>query len=209
MDDMMKWVEKWNRWMDATDETNYTAAMLFPRYRSPTTEFDMIWVGHVRNSEMLGKGNDNWLSPSNRSLRESIPVTCGESFNAYQWVAVSNFSPNDLSDSYPVSYRYCDLKEGKNLGDAYAALSGIQEAHHASGMKSGARIIRPSNGAPSDLTKYDFVLSYANPTWADWGRLVDNYWGNLNDSDAANKVRETYSCEGSRMYAGTIIRNNN
>ena len=45
MDDMMKWVEKWNRWMDATDETNYTAAMLFPRYRSPTTEFDMIWVG--------------------------------------------------------------------------------------------------------------------------------------------------------------------
>ena len=34
MDDMMKWVEKWNRWMDATDETNYTAAMLFPRYRT-------------------------------------------------------------------------------------------------------------------------------------------------------------------------------
>jgi len=209
MDDMMKWVEKWNRWMDATDETNYTAAMLFPRYRTPTTEFDMIWVGHVKNSEMLGKGNDNWLSASNRSLRESIPVTCDESFNAYQWVAVSNFSPKDLSDSYPVSYRYCDLKEGKNLGDAYAALSGIQEAHHASGMKSGARIIRPSNGAPSDLTKYDFVLSYANPTWADWGRLVDNYWGNLNGSDAANQVRETYSCEGSRMYAGTIIRNNN
>jgi hypothetical protein len=114
MDDMMKWVEKWNRWMDATDETNYTAAMLFPRYRTPTTEFDMIWVGHVKNSEMLGKGNDNWLSASNRSLRESIPVTCGESFNAYQWVAVSNFSPQDLSDSYPVSYRYCDLKEGKN-----------------------------------------------------------------------------------------------
>ena len=141
MDDMMKWVEKWNRWMDATDETNYTAAMLFPRYRTPTTEFDLIWVGHVKNSEMLGKGNDNWLSASNRSLRESIPVTCGESFNAYQWVAVSNFSPKDLSDSYPVSYRYCDLKEGKNLGDAYAALSGIQEAHHASGMKSGARII--------------------------------------------------------------------
>ena len=25
---MMKWVEKWNRWMDATDETNYTATML-------------------------------------------------------------------------------------------------------------------------------------------------------------------------------------
>ena len=44
MDDMMKWVEKWNRWMDATDETNYTAAMLFPRYRTPTTEFDLIWV---------------------------------------------------------------------------------------------------------------------------------------------------------------------
>ena len=79
MDDMMKWVEKWNRWMDATDETNYTAAMLFPRYRTPTTEFDMIWVGHVKNSEMLGKGNDNWLSGSNRSLRESIPVTCNSS----------------------------------------------------------------------------------------------------------------------------------
>jgi hypothetical protein len=74
---------------------------------------------------------------------------------------------------------------------------------------SAARIIRPSNGAPSDLTKYDFVLSYVNPTWADWGRLVDNYWNNLNGSDAANQVRETYSCEGSRMYAGTIIRNNN
>jgi len=39
--------------------------------------------------------------------------------------------------------------------------------------------------------------------------LVDNYWDNLNGSDAANQVRETYSCEGSRMYAGTIIRNNN
>ena len=64
-------------------------------------------------------------------------------------------------------------------------------------------------GTLRDITKYDFVLSYANPTWADWGRLVDNYWGNLNGSDAANKVRETYSCEGSRMYAGTVIRNNN
>ena len=61
----------------------------------------------------------------------------------------------------------------------------------------------------SRIYEYDFVLSYANPTWADWGRLVDNYWGNLNGSDAANKVRETYSCEGSRMYAGTVIRNNN
>ena len=139
----------------------------FQRYRTPTTEFDLIWVGHVKNSEMLSKGNDNWLSASNRSLRESIPVTCGESFNAYQWVAVSNFSPKDYL-IHIRSYRYCDLK-GKNLGDACAALSGIQSSS-CKRYEIRCEDYSTSNGAPSDLTKYDFVLSYANlgQTGADW-----------------------------------------
>ena len=71
-----------------------------------------------------------------------------QAFNAVQWVLESNFNPEELSNAYPVSYRYCNLKEGKTLTDAYINLSNQMKISHEAGIKNSARLIRPSNGAP-------------------------------------------------------------
>ena len=77
---------------------------------------------------------------------------------------------------------------------------------HEAGIRNSARLIRPSNGAPEQLTKYDFVLSYGSPDWEEWGKTIDHYWSDVHNTDENKAVRETYSCENSRMYSGTLIR---
>ena len=106
MYDFMQWSKSWNEVMDATDESGYDAAVMVPRYRTPLTDFDMFWVGHADSSTNLGKALDNWFGDNFKEVRDSIPVTCVQAFNAVQWVLESNFSPEDSSDAYPVSYRY-------------------------------------------------------------------------------------------------------
>lgn len=122
LDDFMKWSKTWNKVMDATDESGYDAAVMVPRYRSPLTDFDMFWVGHTDTATNMGKALDNWFGDDFKRVRDSIPVTCVQAFNAVQWVLESNFNPEELSNAYPVSYRYCNLKEGKTLTDAYINL---------------------------------------------------------------------------------------
>ena len=206
MYDFMQWSKSWNEVMDATDESGYDAAVMVPRYRTPLTDFDMFWVGHADSSTNLGKALDNWFGDNFKEVRDSIPVTCVQAFNAVQWVLESNFSPEDLSDAYPVSYRYCNLKEGKTLADAFMNLSDQMKISHKVGIKNGARLIVPGNGSPAELAEYDFVLSYGSPSWEEWGKAIDHYWSDVNDTVENKAVKETYSCENSRMYSGTLIR---
>jgi hypothetical protein len=206
MYDFMQWSKSWNEVMDATDESGYDAAVMVPRYRTPLTDFDMFWVGHADSSTNLGKALDNWFGDNFKEVRDSIPVTCVQAFNAVQWVLESNFSPEDLSDAYPVSYRYCNLKEGKTLADAFINLSNQMKISHKAGIKNGARLIAPGNGSPAELAEYDFVLSYGSPSWEEWGKAIDHYWSDVNDTVQNKAVKETYSCENSRMYSGTLIR---
>ena len=85
-------------------------------------------------------------------------------------------------------------------------LSNQMKISHEAGIRNSARLIRPSNGAPAQLAEYDFVLSYGSPDWEEWGKAIDHYWSNVNNTDENKAVRETYSCENSRMYSGTLIR---
>jgi hypothetical protein len=179
---------------------------MVPRYRSPLTDFDMFWVGHTDTATNMGKALDNWFGDDFKKVRDSIPVSCVQAFNAVQWVLESNFSSEELSNAYPVSYRYCNLKEGKTLADAYVNLSNQMKISHEAGIRNSARLIRPSNGAPEQLTKYDFVLSYGSPDWEEWGKTIDHYWSDVHNTDENKAVRETYSCQNSRMYSGTLIR---
>ena len=205
-DDFMKWSKSWNKVMDATDDSGYDAAVMVPRYRSPLTDFDMFWVGHTDTATNMGKALDNWFGDGFKKVRDSIPVSCVQAFNAVQWVLESNFSSEDLSSAYPVSYRYCNLKDGKTLADAFVSLSNQMKISQEAGIRNSARSIRPSNGAPAQLADYDFVLSYGSPDWEEWGKTIDHYWSDVNNTDEDKAVRETYSCENSRMYSGTIIR---
>ena len=204
--DFMTWSKSWNKVMDATDESGYDASVLIPRYRSPLNDFDMIWIGHADTSTKLGQALDNWFGDNFTKVRDSIPVTCVQAFNATQWVLTSNFTSDDSSNAYPVSYRYCNLTEGNSIEDAYVNLSNEMKLSHAAGIKNGARLILPGNGAPAQLKEYDFVLSYGSPDWEEWGKAVDFFWSSINGTDQNQSVRATYSCEDSRMYAGTRIR---
>jgi len=205
MSDMAKWSENWKKTVEASDAGfNYAAFMLTPRYRTPLNEFDFIWVGNTPSSGDLGRANDFWLGDDAAKLRNSLPAVCTQGFNAVQWIGESNFSPAELADQYPITYAYCNLKDDKTMADAYAAASAVTKMQQNLN-KTSFRLIRPNNGAPAALMEYDFVVSFVSSSWSEWGATIDNFWENFSDTEEVQTRRDTFSCENSRMYSGTVV----
>ncbi|MEK9650530.1 MAG: hypothetical protein VW146_06235 [Gammaproteobacteria bacterium] len=205
MSDMAQWSQNWKKTVEASDVGfNYAAFLLTSRYRTPLNEFDFIWVGNTPTSGDLGRANDFWLGDEAAKLRNSLPAVCLQGFNAVQWIGESNFSPSELADQYPITYAYCNLKDDHSIEDAYKAAAAVTTKQQELN-KTSFRIIRPQNGAPASLTEYDFVISFVSPSWAEWGATIDNFWDNFSETKEVQTRRDTFSCENSRMYSGTVI----
>ena len=206
LEDLDIYKSNWNKFMDESDVTGYDAAILYPRYVSPSDEHDFIWVGHSSNSIQFGIGNDNWGGEEAKELRRSFPASCNESFSAQQFLIQSNYTLDEMNPTYPVSYRDCKLLSNKTLEDAYKAVLQSMSSSHSRGIKVSSRIIEIKYGTPAKLEPYDFILSFNSPTWEEWGRGTKDYDENILGSPGDNEVNKTFICENPRMYSGSIVR---
>jgi hypothetical protein len=53
--------------------------------------------------------------------------------------------------------------------------------------------------------EYDIVMSVVSASWSEWGATIDNFWENFSDTEEVQTRRDTFSCENSRMYSGTVV----
>jgi hypothetical protein len=48
-------------------------------------------------------------------------------------------------------------------------------------------------------------MSFVSSSWSEWGATIDNFWENFSDTEEVQNRRDTFSCENSRMYSGTVV----
>ena len=82
--DLYKWIEKWNKWMDDSDLNQYSGNILTPLYRSPNDHHDFVWVGITDNAEVMFTARSEYIKSN---LQASWPAkSCPASFTARQYL---------------------------------------------------------------------------------------------------------------------------
>ena len=196
MDDMMKWAEKWNAWANETDDLkDYTAALLVPYYHSGEQPHDFVWVGLSPNPEAHFKGNDHWFNNGGKLLAELNKILVTGLQTTYTWQRNVTQTPSGQA-SYAV-YSDCTLGEDVTADAFYEAYVAYAEAAKKLGDIAGRKMIFPASGGTEG--DYDFVYSLYARNVAELGAAADNYWENINGSDADLALSEVI--EGCSNYS--------
>ena len=205
LNDMNKWIAKWNKWMDSSDLNEYEASLLLPLYRSPNDEIDFLWVGRTNSWEELAKGQSAYLTSG---LAESNPAkSCPFSFIARQIPSGGAEIQEEMNeDEFVAAYWLCDIKGTSRIEDVYSAQTTRMKNISQGGNLISSRIIIPRQGIPSMLRDTDFVMLYVSPSLKQWGANVDNYQNNLEGIGDDNAADEIFSCNNSTVYVGRTIR---
>ena len=204
MDDLTKFVNRWNDWMDDGDRNNYTANILLPIYKSPSDEIDFLWVGNTNTITEMAIGQSEYRSSK---VVDSFPSdSCPYSMWARQMVVQDVNESEDWNwDEFVVAYHYCELKDGKTIDDAYNAQKEWIDYMNSIGDERGSRLVLPSHGSGPLMGDTDFVLLLAHGSLEKWGNNLDN--GFIDRDERASFTRsETYSCKNPVLYTGTRVR---
>ncbi len=193
----------WNRWMDSEGNNDYTAVVLSPLYRSPSTEIEVLWVGITDSNETMATNQSDWR---NSDVYSSWPAPdCSVSMLTTQLV-VSSFDPSEFTDEMVVAYWMCTMTGADSMEEVYAAHKSTMDAGARAGAIQGSKIIVPRQGAPARFSDYDFMVSYTHPSMAQWGKNVDDVWMNGKVAKEQAAADALYQCGEAVVYTGEVIR---
>ena len=205
-DDLMKVIEKWNKWMDGNSSVAYNAWVMHPVLASTNTPLDVVWLGAWQNGNDMGKGMQEWADGGQKLNAEfQAVIDCGEHSQA----ASVNIRPP--ADSWPetvgvASFTNCTIQDGKTVADAMA-LHQAWAAHLDSiGSKAGMWVFFPGAGQNDIDWHYKIVSSYPDylAYGADWESYTNGQgWRKADEMGADNVV----ICDSPRVYHSNTVRN--
>tara|TARA_B100001057_G_C22761826_1_gene916106 strand:+ start:575 stop:1324 length:750 start_codon:yes stop_codon:yes gene_type:complete len=202
-DDLERWIDRWDSWMDQNENDSYNAYLLTPLYGASSLlgNIDFVWVGNSENNETLLEGRSRYMKTD---MQSKFPAKCSSSFmtRTYSFDPPENWS-NDPNETAAI-YRSCMLIGDKTIEDAYNVRLEVLAELRSNGFNHSSRMIIPGVGASDD---YDFVLVSIQSDLKSWGNNADK----LDDTMRAKlrSIRENiYRCENSRAYVGKTIRSN-
>lgn len=200
--DYVNWVKQTNKILDESGlYENFDIVLFQPYFNSDLSTHDVVFLGLWPNSTEQYKGLEFWVQ-NGVSQMKKIPVSNMQVVDTWQWPISS---PEGNSEVGAVRFSDCKLKEGISSREAFDAYSQFAEAAKESGDNLGRKMIFPSVGASEG--DYDYVYSlYAN-TVAELGSGADNYWENINGSEADIALGEVIeSCNNYRTYITETLR---
>ena len=203
-DDLNKWVNEWNKWMDDNELDGYQGNILTPLYRSPNDHHDFILVGITDNAEtMLNEKSEYFKS----GPRASWPAkSCPAAFTARQYLFEN---PKDWQMNYNefvAIFRDCNMQDNKSFGDVYSARQKNLTELRGHGFNHHSRIVIPGAGVPAGIGAYDFMMLSVQASLKDWGinsDKIESFRGTLTSTS------DVYSCGKPRAFVGKRIRQRN
>ena len=202
MDDLMKWASNHQDWLNGSELYDSMAtSILVPYFINDTSRHDVVWLNIWPSSTEQYAGLENWLKNGGSQLSK-LPITNSQVVDTWQW-AVSE--PEGEGSVGMVRYSDCKLKDGVTALEGFKAYKDFAIAAKATGDNLGRKMIFPSAGATEG--DYDFVYSLYSNTVSELGSGGDNYWENINGTDADVALGDVIeSCNNYRTFATTVLK---
>ena len=186
--------------MDAIEITNQTnkfenmeIVLFTPLYNSDMSRHDVIWLSLWPNATAQFAALEWWVK-NGSSHMSKLPVENVQVIDTWQWPISS---PEGEMDIGAVRFSRCKLKDNITPRTAFDAYKDFAAAAKEQGDNLGRKMIFPASGGTEG--DYDFVYSLYARNVAELGAAADNYWENINGSDADLALGEVI--EGCSNYS--------
>jgi len=144
MDDLMRVVSKFNRFLDEYSEAgDYDAVLIQERY-DVDNDWDYVWVGHWPSMEDMANGTENWFQNGGKIAAEIQKVSDCSAVRGWQYIY--RFQPAE-SAVWPVNYRTCSLKEEYTHADVRDLYDRAAEKRTNDGFPGGGRLFYQQFGS--------------------------------------------------------------
>lgn len=205
MDDMMKWAEKWKKWVTtgeaAEANADYRSSILVPYYGVNLDTFDFLWLGINTTPEDQAIGNDYWFQNGGKLL-EDLPVTNAQVINT--WQRTVSETP-DGTAGYVV-YADCKYGEGVTGEQQYDAYYAYAQAAQKLGDAAGRKMIWPTMGITPGWD-YDYVQAVFTSTITDYGKNWSSFWSAAEDMPEYAALEAMGGvCENQRSFAVVPVK---
>jgi len=202
MSQLMHVTERWNAWMDQTQQSNYWAFILVPMYRSSELPFDVLWAGGWPDGAQMASGLSRWVTEGGALSAEFDEVVSCRT--------VTNFAVMDLQEkpapfeSGPIAFSNCKIKEGHAFPEALEAANAWIAYEKGLGIASDNFMLFPAYGESSDA---DYAFKWVTTqSFQDLGKSYDNYGTGGGWKKAEELFGQVLDCDSSRLYYGTRVR---
>ena len=204
IDDLIEWSEDFVDWQERKASGTYDSmlsVLLVPYFHNNLNAADTVWLNIWPDATSQFNGLEFWLANVVDLLSE-LPSTNSQVVDTAQW-PISE--PDTEGDNGMVRFSDCKLKEGVTALEAFKAYKDFAIAAKATGDNLGRKMIFPTAGAtPGD---YDYVYSLYSNSVAELGSGADNYWENINGTDADVALGDVIeSCSNYRTFATTVLK---
>ena len=204
-DDLAKVNKAWNKWMDETGQTEYTAAVITPSFFGEYN-FDFGWLGVAKTGDAFGKGTDLWVTEGGEvGAMFGEVITC-ESHTA--WVSMVINTPEDDDgdegdDDFVLSFSNCSIKEGHTFDEYIAASKEWDMYSKEVGIEGVGWVWFPVAGEANNDYGFKLVIAIDDYTQmgANWQKFMDGHW--RKSSELFDDVAD---CDIPRIYNGKMIR---
>ena len=200
-DDLDAVIAKWNAWADERGMNDYSAWTLTPFYAGPDQDFDVIWMGVTDTGQAMGAAQDDWLANGGALQAEFDRVTPCNAHGLFAAVQFKEPPEREDPSSIVVSFRDCNIADGKSFGDDVApAIAAWAEFRTGQGSTAGRWVFFPAHGGGGEDYDFKSVVSHGN--YAEKGVDFDNF-----DPDKARELFAGVSdCDSARVYNATNRR---
>ena len=200
MDDLMRAVSKFNRFLDQYSEAGeYDAVLLQERY-DVDNDWDYVWVGHWPSMKDMANGSENWFKNGGKIAAEFQKVSDCNAVRGWQYIY--RMSPS-TSEVWPVNYRSCELKDDFNHAQVRELYDRASERWENDSLPGGGRLFYQEFG--SQEHDWDSYVQVSAPgSFADEAVSAE-LSENLDYSDINEEWASMVDCTPYVQYVGSYL----
>jgi hypothetical protein len=207
MSDLMAVTNRWNRWADEHNLTDYSANILTPHLYSPAFPYDVLWLGVYNNAQAMGSGEGVWLAEGGQLNAAFGEVVSCNVHAQYAGVAahVPATEPNQSDNRVNLlAFQDCSLHTERTIPEAIDAHRQWGEFLAERGSDNFMGAIIPIAGEDPDAD-YDYKAVTGFDSAEAYGRFISTVVpGGL--QRAGQLFGRVTECDTSRLYTSVPVR---
>ena len=197
-------VDQWTAYMDESSADQYFAITVTPQMHGPDA-FDVGWLGVAPTGELMGQGRDAFRANGGESSAAFADAITCDSHSQFATMQVKEPPTRETPDSIVLSFSDCEVEDGREWDEVFAALDAWAAYQTENGYSSGTWVLFPAYGSGDEEFDFKIVNSYDNH--AGMGRDFDLYGTGGGYMKRGEIMGDMLDCDVSRVYDGTVRRN--
>jgi hypothetical protein len=202
--DLVKVIEKWNKFADDNDMKGYAAWLLTPFFYTAEQDFDILWLGAYSDGNAMGAGLQNWISKGgemNSAFQEVVDCGAHVAFSSAMYKAPPG---GNAPGSGVITMMDCKLNEGYRYADVKAAELKWVDYLTEAGSKAAYYHWMPLFGGGDADFNYKVVFAY--PGFEEIGSGFELFANEGGREVSRETFRDIDDCDDARVYLVENIR---